>query len=808
VPAGGRWKVAYQGVARPLCCAGCEAVAETILSSGMADYYTRRDNFPDSPVGRDPLPDAVRSTLSSKVVAESVCTQPAPNQRETVLLLEGLTCSACAWLSESKLRSVAGVTLAEVNYGTRRARVRWNESETDLTAIVDSIESVGYRAWPATAKASAELRKKESRDAFLRLAVAALGMMQVMMYAFPAYIADHADLGADLEALMRGASLLLTVPVIVYSAAPFFQRAWRDAWARKAGMDLPVSLGVLVAFLASVVATFTGGDQVYFDSITMFVFFLLASRFLELRVRHAGARELEYLTRALPMHAHVLHDYPRSMAVATMAAVSLQVGNFVLIRAGEKFPSDGRVVDGSSYADEALLTGEARPQSKNIGAKVLGGSLNLRHQLVMEVERVGDATLLSHIVQLVERSESGRSVAPSMVDRIAGRFILGVLGLAVLTTLFWMYVDPSRAILAAIAVLVVTCPCALSLAGPAVLTAAASSAAREGLLVTRTYALEVLPSVTHVIFDKTGTLTSGSMHVREVKLFSTLDREACLRMAAAMETGSSHPLAQAIVAAAEGPLLSATQVENFPGRGVQALVDGQLLRAGSAEFVAELSGPIAHSPWEGSQVCIGERGRLLACLSLEDHLRTGAADLIAQLRARKLDLRILSGDRQQNVERVGRELGINHTQGGLTPDRKLDAVRQLQREGAVVLMVGDGVNDAPVLAQAQVSIAMGTGAALAQSTADLILLRTDLAGINQAFRLATRTSRIVKQNLWWAVLYNLAAVPLAAAGLVSPWIAGLGMAASSAFVVINALRLAPRLGFGVSRVISPIPEVA
>ena len=279
-------------------------------------------------------------------------------------------------------------------------------------------------------------------------------------------------------------------------------------------------------------------------------------------------------------------------------------------------------------------------------------------------------------------------------------------------------------------------------------------------------------------------------------------------MAAAMETGSSHPLAQAIVAAAEGPLPSATQVENFPGRGVQALVDGQLLRAGSAEFVEELSGPIADSRWEGSQVCIGERGRLLACLSLEDHLRTGASDLIAQLRARKLDLRILSGDRQQNVERVGRELGINHTQGGLTPDQKLDAVRQLQREGAVVLMVGDGVNDAPVLARAQVSIAMGTGAALAQSTADLILLRTDLAGINQAFRLAARTSRIVKQNLWWAVLYNLAAVPLAAAGLVSPWIAGLGMAASSAFVVINALRLAPRLGFGVSRVISPIPEVA
>jgi len=798
VPSGASFLVDIGGEPRAMCCAGCAAVAEAIVGNGLGDYYRHRDAMPESP--REALPQSMAGLglFDHPDVQKSFVRRVDGGQREHVreasLILEGITCAACVWLNESHLRRQPGIISVDINYTTRRARVCWDERETRLSSILEAVAAIGYRAHPYDVSRSEALARKERKAALWRLFVAGFGMMQVMMYAIPVYLADG-DMTPDIEQLMRWASLILTTPVMFYSAAPFFVSAWRDLGMRRVGMDVPVALGIGAAFCASVWATFRASGEVYFDSVTMFVFFLLSGRYLEMMARQRAARSVETLARAIPAIALMLPDWPAGgeAGARQVAVAELKPGDAVMVKPGETFPADGVVVDGHSAADESLLTGESRPMGKQTGDSVIGGSLNTASPLVIRVERVGEETRLAAIQRLMERSAAERPRLVEMADRVAGRFIIALILLASVTGLAWWWLDPDRALWVFVAVLVVSCPCALSLATPAALTVATGALAARGLLVTRGHAIEALARADRFVFDKTGTLTYGKMTLVAVVPLNG-DEDGALQIAAAMERGSEHPIALAIAGKCESPL----QVESrraVTGAGVEGLIDGRVWRLGRADFVAELTRkPVpgeATSSIEESDtvVALGNGDGWGAFFRLRDGLRPEAGAMSGELTAMGVRLSIFSGDGPSATLAAASALQIADARAGLIPEEKHRALVGLQAAGETVAMVGDGVNDAPVLAQAQVSIAMAGGADLARANADVVLLGNDLLALPRGLQLARRTLKIVRQNLVWAFAYNFLAIPLAMMGWVTPWMAGIGMSLSSLLVVLNALRL-------------------
>ena len=780
-----------------MCCAGCQAVAQAIVANKLTDYYTHRDAMPESP--REAIPAELQELglFDHPEVQKNFVRPVGEHEREAALILEGITCAACVWLNEAHIARQPGVTAVDINYATRRARVRWDDNATKLSAILEAIQAIGYRAHPYDVTRSEQLAQKERRTAQWRLFVAGFGMMQVMMYAFPVYLAGEGEMTGDIEQLMRWASLILTLPVMLYSAAPFFNNAWRDLKFRRVGMDVPVALGVGSAFAASVWATLSAGGEVYFDSVTMFVFFLLSGRYLEMMARQKAARGVEALARALPAFAERVLDSGESERVAV---ADLRAGDCVRVRPGEVIPGDGVVVEGESSCDESLLTGESRPVAKKVDAGVTGGSVNVGSPLRVRLLRVGEATRLASIRRLMEQAAAEKPALVQLADRIAMRFVWALLLLAVVTAVYWLNVDPDRALWVFVAVLVVSCPCALSLATPAALTVATGALARAGVLVSRGHAIETLARANHWVFDKTGTLTMGRPTVVDWQCARAGAEAEVFALVRALEQGSEHPLGRALIEKVDaGETASLREVKAKTGLGMEGgFSEGRMVRVGVPTFVGELHGqPLAAvaDQWlaEGaSVVALGDQQGWLAWFRLADAVRPGAAPALAAWRAMGVQTTILSGDAVQTVAAVAHELGVTDFHGGMSPEDKHSYLRQAQTAGQTVAMVGDGVNDAPVLAQAHVSIAMGGGTDLARSQADVVLLSDDPAHLVEGVAIARRTLRIIRQNLGWAFAYNVTAIPLAMAGWVTPWMAGIGMSASSLLVVLNALRLQKR----------------
>ncbi|RTL48473.1 MAG: heavy metal translocating P-type ATPase [Rhodocyclaceae bacterium] len=798
IPEGMRFPVEIGGQVREMCCTGCQAVAQAIVAGGHADYYRHRDAMPESP--REALPTDLQDLglFDHPEVQKSFVRPVGEHEAEASLILEGITCAACVWLNESHIARQPGVTAVEINYATRRARVRWDSQVTRLSAILEAIAAIGYHAHPYDAGKLEQLARKERKAALWRLFVAGFGMMQVMMYAIPVYLADDGTMTPDIEQLMRWASLLLTLPVVLYSAAPFFSSAFRDLRLRRLGMDVPVALGVGAAFLASLGATVTGKGEVYFDSVTMFVFFLLSGRYLEMMARQRAVRGVESLSKAMPAFAFRLNAYP-GLEGEQVVVADLVPGDIVLVKPGEVMPADGRVLSGDSAVDESLLTGESLPLPKGLGDGVIGGSLNTSGPLMVKVERVGEQTRMAAIQRLMERAATEKPQMVQSADRIAAGFIVALLGLAVLAAAVWYFVDPGRALLVFIAVLVVSCPCALSLATPAALTVATGALAARGLLVARGHTVETLARADVVVFDKTGTLTYGRPCVQSIFPHSGYSEDDILALAVAMEQASEHPLAMALQNAARLRgvigLRKVTELRAVTGHGIEALVEGHRLRLGSTAFVAALHGqPLSEELTQlrgagAILVALGGDQGWLGFFLLEDAIRPAASQMVRAIEALGIETAIMSGDTQESAAKVAAQLGIQKVMGGLAPEAKHRELSRLQQAGKVVAMVGDGVNDAPVLAQAQVSVAMGGGTDLARAQADAVLLGDDINVLAAGIVIARKTMAIVRQNLVWAFAYNFLAIPIAMAGWITPWMAGIGMSASSLFVVLNALRL-------------------
>ncbi len=796
VPQGLTFSVAIAGAPRQMCCAGCQAVAQAIIDNGLDDYYRHRDALPESP--REALPAVLGElTLYDHPDVQKGFVRPLSEQeREASLILEGITCAACVWLNEQHLTRQTGVIAVEINYATRRARVRWDERRIRLSGILAAVAAIGYQAHPYDAARSEEIAKRERRDALWRLFVAGFGMMQVMMYAVPVYMADEGTMSSDIESLMRWASLVLTLPVVLYSSAPFFRNAWRDLRLKRVGMDVPVALGVGAAFAASLWATLVGAGEVYFDSVTMFIFLLLGGRYLEMLARHRSVRAIERVGRALPAFAERLAAFP-ALETERVVVSALQPSDKVLVAPGQTIPADGTVLQGDSEVDESLLTGESRPIAKMTGSELTGGTVNIRSPLVQVVERVGDATRLASIVRLMERAIIEKPHVVQLADRMASWFVAALLLLALATGIVWSQIDASRALWVFVSVLVVSCPCALSLATPAALAVATGAFSRLGLLVSRGHAIETLARADHFVFDKTGTLTWGRLRLRETLPLAGMTAEEAICLAAALEQGSEHAIGAGLCQArpAGGPLPVIQSLQSLTGQGVEGTLVGRRLRLGRAEFAGALHcRPLpteAQAMFASGDTCVAlaDDRDWLAVFRLGDELRDEAGGLVRRLNDLGCHITLLSGDSAEAVGQVAAALTIRDAHGGMTPQGKHDFIAVLQAQGAVVAMVGDGVNDAPVLAQAQVSVAMGGGTELARNQADIVLLGENLGRLAEAVSLARRTRRIVRQNLGWAFAYNLSAIPLAMLGWITPWMAGIGMSASSLLVVANALRL-------------------
>ena len=794
-PEPSRWRCELDGVAQSFCCAGCLGIARTIHAAGLDAFYARRTAAADRPLPELEARDEW-SHWDEAAAQAGLVRATDDGSQEVSLLLEGIHCGACIWLIESWLTRQPGVAQASVNFATRRARVVWDPAQARLSDLLRAIVAIGYHAYPYDPARRESLARRESRALLLRLAVALLAMMQVMMFAVPTYITiDGVERAHRL--LLEWASLTLTLPALLYSGAPFFRGAWRDLKLLRPGMDVPVALGLAAAFAGSAWATFHGEGAVYYDSVTMFIALLLCARYVELVARRRAGDAVEAVARARPATAERLLAWPERQEAENVGAASLAEGDLVLVRPGASVPADGQVVDGRASVEEAILTGESRPRAKAPGAAVLAGSVVRDGALVVRVTAAGEATRLAAVERLAERAAGERPRVARVADRIAAWFVGALLVLAAITAVVWWQLDPSRALAVTFAVLVVSCPCALSLATPAALAAATGALSRRQVVVARADALETLSRVTHVVFDKTGTLTTGRSTLQDVLPQGGATRSEALALAVALEAHSEHPLAQAFRDAGPDPasLPAAGLLVVVPGNGVEGVVAGRRLRLGRLEFVAALSGqpvPDAAAGVRADATCValGDGAGFIALFALGDAPRPGAADLVARLRRIGIVPVLLSGDRAPTVAVIAKAVDIADARGEAQPEDKRDAIMQLQAGGAVVAMVGDGINDAPSLAQAQVSVTLGSATPLAQWTADVVVLCDELPRIADTIVHARRTFRIVRENLAWAFAYNAIAIPAAAFGYVTPLVAALGMSLSSLLVVGNALRVA------------------
>ncbi|MBF6028847.1 heavy metal translocating P-type ATPase [Pseudomonas sp. P115] len=783
VPSGSRFTTVIFGERRELCCPGCQAVAEAIVAGGLESYYQHRSEASANPEAL-PVQLVDELALYDRADVQKTFVRHAGELAETTLLMEGISCAACGWLIEKHLRSLPAVAEARLNLSNHRLHVSWADEQLPLSQLLSELRHIGYAAHPYQADRAAEQLASENRRALRQLGVAGLLWFQAMMATMATWPEFNIDLSPELHVILRWVAMFLTTPIVFYSCAPFFKGAMRDLRTRHLTMDVSVSLAIGGAYLAGIWTAITGVGELYFDAVGMFALFLLAGRYLERRARERTAAATAQLVNLLPASCLRLKADGQSERILLS---ELALGDRVLVHPGAVLPADGVILEGQSSVDESLLTGEYLPQPRQVGDVVTAGTLNVEGALTVQVRALGHDTRLSAIVRLLERAQAEKPRLAQIADRAAQWFLLCSLITAAVIGLVWWQLDSARAFWIVLAMLVATCPCALSLATPTALTAATGTLHKLGLLLTRGHVLEGLNQIDTVIFDKTGTLTEGRLALRAIRPLGALGSDDCLSLAAALENRSEHPIARAFGRAP----LAAEEVLSAPGLGLEGCVGERQLRIGQPGFVCALSGcQIPPSPDEAGQwLLLGDTHGALAWFVLDDRLRSDAPALLAACKARGWRTLLLSGDTSPMVASVAAELGIDEAHGGLRPDDKLHVLQQLHREGRTVLMLGDGVNDVPVLAAADISVAMGSATDLAKTSADAVLLSNRLDALVQAFSLARRTRRVILENLLWAGLYNGLMLPFAALGWITPIWAAVGMSLSSLIVVLNALRL-------------------
>ena len=772
VPANTDFKVDILGESRKMCCPGCETVAQTIVDSGLVSYYQYRT----APAEKaDLVPEQLQALIhydNEDVQSEFV--RNRENVSEVTLSLEGVSCAACAWLIEKQVSNTAGLVSIRVNTTTNRALLAWDKTQVRLSELLSVIHKLGYKAAPFEADKQEASYHRMMKQYLYRLGIAGLATMQVMMLAVALYLEVFGDLEPEFKNYFRWVSLIFATPVLLYSALPFYLNAWRSIKGRTLGMDVPVSIALIFAYVASLIATVTEQGEVFFESISMFTFFLLVGRFLEMRARRKAAAASGNLLKLIPAIATTLDG--EQIPVKT-----LKVGDRIRVLPGEHIPADGKVISGRIHIDESMLTGESVHVVKREGDAVYAGTLNGDESFELEVMSSKADSMISNIVRLQDEAQHSKPKIAEIADVVARYFVGAILIISAGTWLYWHQTKPDDAFWIMLSVLVATCPCALSLATPTALTCATSRMGNFGILLRKGHVFETLCKINHLVVDKTGTLTKGDIEICDTKVLSDLPKEDCLYLAAALEAHANHPIARSFASYANDDFV-VYEVQNVIGSGIEGIWNGKIVKIGSAAFVQGKESEESHA------VYLSVDGEHVASFYYRDPIRKESKAFVQRFADAGIKTTLLTGDALSNAQPVANEIGIDHVVASAKPEDKLAYLKSLD-EDSITMMVGDGINDAPTLAGAHLSVAMGGGTDVAKASADMTLLGDNLEKLLEARLLALRTRKIIRENLAWSLGYNLLILPLAVAGLVAPYIAVVGMSASSIIVVSNSLRL-------------------
>ncbi len=802
VPQGFDSKVIINNKAEAMCCLGCEAVAQTIVDNNLTDYYRFRTENAQKSTAL--IPEALqRHQLLDDIDLQNEFTHQAGNYKETILSIDGISCAACAWLIEQQLSKINGLININVNATTQRATVRWQPDKIKLSAILDTIEHLGYQAAPFKASDIEEKQQKQNKTFIKRLGIAGILMMQIMMIAVGLYFGAFSGMSHSNLIYLRWTSFFLCLPIVFYSALPFYKGAYNALKIKHLSMDVPVSIAIILAFLASSWATFTSQGEVYFESVAMFTFLLLVGKYLEFRARSRAAEVSANLLKLMPMTATQLIDGKEQL----IAAKKLQPLDIILIKPGETIPADGVIITGDSQINEAMLSGEQRPINKTIGDKVFCGTVNSDGNLTVEVKQVSSHTFLSQLIRLSEHAQAHKPKLAKLSDTVAQYFVALILLTATATAIYWYFHSPEQAFWIALSVLVATCPCALSLATPTALTCATTCLNRHGIMIKSAHVMETLPKVNCFAFDKTGTLTTGKFHLEKITMINNSiisDQAKILAIAACLETHSEHPIAKVFTPYRDFSI-QADQIQVKAGYGIKGVIQQNnspiSYKIGKPSWLLSSNETLNHfandnsekiKQYENAQCVLiaNKNGKteLIAAFYFTDHLRDDAHILINKLQGEHISTIMLSGDNNNSCKTVASELSLNNYYAALSAQDKLTLIKQRQ-QNYIVAMVGDGINDSPVFGAAHIAIAMGSGSDIAKSGADVILLNNQLKSINLLMHIAKKTKKIIMQNYLWAFGYNALMLPLAASGYITPYMAVIGMSASSLLVITNSLRL-------------------
>ena len=792
---------------RSFCCNGCKSVCEAIHAAGLEGFYQRT---PEGEVlGPPPEPPKELALYDIDEVQEEFV-DSLGDTREINLLVEGIHCAACVWLIENSLKALPGVGEARVNLTGRRLRLKWDNSRLKLSQALRRLGEIGYAAVPFDPEVAEGSLQRANRRLLYRLAVAAFGMMNLMWISIALY--SGADQG-EFRGLFHWIGFAIATPVLIYSGWPFYRGAWLGVRARSLTMDLPIAIGVSITYGYSLYVTISGSriGEVYWDTVVNFLFVILVGRFLESISKRQAVASTQRLLDLQPKVATVLRDGDEVL----LPIRAVRAGETVLVRPGEKVPVDGVILEGESQLDEAMLTGEAAPVAKQGGDRVAAGTLNGAGALRVQVEGLLRDTALGRIIALVEEAQASKAPIQCTADRIVPWFVVVTLTLGLVTFLFWVGTDFEVALMAATAVLIITCPCAFGMATPMAIAVASGLGARHGILVKTGAVLESLSSIDHFVFDKTGTLTEGRPAVTAIAsgdgiwrsgelLDPNSDLAGHLASLAALERFSEHPVALAVLhlcrdQGVEFRHLAVADTLARPGQGIRGRVGGQSLIAGTAEWliaqgVDPWAGPLAVAEQAfqtsgATLIHVALNGRAALVLAVQDRLRFNAAEVVAGLKAQGIHVTLLTGDRLATAERIAAALGGVEVIAEVLPEAKDRVIADLQHHGHRVAMVGDGVNDAPALVRADVGIAMGSGTDVSIASADIVLMQADLARVPQAAALSRRTLNTIRQNIGISIAYNLIMVPLAMAALVTPLVAAVSMPLSSLAVIGNSARI-------------------
>ncbi|PMO39622.1 ATPase P [Vibrio sp. 10N.222.52.B12] len=772
VPANTDFKVEILGEIRDMCCPGCETVAQTIVESGLVSYYQYRT----APAEKaDLVPEQLQALIhydNEEVQSEFV--RNNENTSEVTLSLDGVSCAACAWLIEKQVSGVKGLVSIRVNTTTNRALLAWDKTQVRLSELLSVIHKLGYKAAPFEADKQEAAYHHTMKQYLYRLGIAGLATMQVMMLAVALYLEVFGDLEPEFKNYFRWVSLIFATPVLLYSALPFYLNAWRSIRGRTLGMDVPVSIALIFAYVASLVATVTEQGEVFFESISMFTFFLLVGRFLEMRARRKAAAASGNLLKLIPAIATTLDG--EQIPVKT-----LKVGDRIRVLPGEHIPADGKVISGRIHIDESMLTGESVHVVKKAGDAVYAGTLNGEESFDLEVTNSKADSMISNIVRLQDEAQHSKPKIAEIADVVARYFVGAILIISAGTWLYWHQTKPDDAFWIMLSVLVATCPCALSLATPTALTCATSRMGNFGILLRKGHVFETLCKINHLVVDKTGTLTKGDIEINQTQTFASFNEGEALAIASALEAHANHPIARAFSEFGQEDV-TVSNVQNIIGSGIQGNWNNKTVKIGSAIFV------VGENRDESNAVYLSVDEKHVATFYYRDPIRKESKAFIQRFADAGIKTTLLTGDSLQNAQPVANEMGIDHVIASAKPEDKLAYLQGLDKND-ITMMVGDGINDAPTLAGAHLSVAMGGGTDVAKASADMTLLGDNLEKLLEARLLAIRTRKIIRENLAWSLGYNLLILPLAVAGLVAPYVAVVGMSASSIIVVSNSLRL-------------------